>query len=122
VQQYGQVVFGCNSANERIEVAFVRVRKPDGTVVATSPASVQDLTAPVQRVAPVYTDFRQKHVTVESLRPGDTLQFRLVTTVRIPRSRRGTSGASTRSRRTGETRRARLTDIGSLCTRGVPEC
>ena len=81
VQQYGQLVFGYNSANERADVAFVRVRKADGSVVATPPEAVQDLSAPVQRVAPIYTDFRQKHVTVQSLRPGDVLEFSVVTTI-----------------------------------------
>jgi len=81
VQQYGQLVFGYNSANERAEIGFVRVRKPDGSVVMTAPASVQDLSSPVQRVAPVYTDFRQKHVTVQSLRPGDILEFSMVTSI-----------------------------------------
>lgn len=81
VQQWGQLMFGYNAANERLDVQFVRVRKPDGSIVTTSPDAVQDLTAPVQRVAPVYTDFRQKHVTVEGLRPGDTLEFTVVTIV-----------------------------------------
>jgi transglutaminase-like putative cysteine protease len=81
VQQYGQLVFGYNSANERAEIPFVRVRKPDGTVVATPSDSVQDLSAPVQRIAPVYTDFRQRHVTVQSLRPGDILEFSVVRSI-----------------------------------------
>ena len=34
-----------------------------------------------ERVAPIYTDFRQKHVTVQSLRPGDTLEFSVVTPI-----------------------------------------
>ena len=76
--------FGYNSANERPEIAFVRVRKMDGTVVATSPESVQDLSSPVQRVAPIYTDFRQKHITVQSLRPGDTLEFSVMTEIHTP--------------------------------------
>lgn len=84
VQQYGQLIFGYNSANERLEIAAVSVRKPDGTVVQTPAESVQDLSAPVQRVAPIYTDFRQKHVTVQSLRPGDTLEFSLVARVHTP--------------------------------------
>lgn len=84
VQQYGQIVYGYNSANERADIAFVRVRKPDGSVIATPPDAVQDLTAPVQRVAPIYTDFRQKHVTVQSLRPGDVLEFSVVTTIHTP--------------------------------------
>jgi tetratricopeptide (TPR) repeat protein len=81
VQQYGQIVFGYNSANERADVAFVRVHKPDGSVIATSPDAVQDLSAPVERIAPIYTDFRQKHVTVQSLRPKDVLEFSVVTTI-----------------------------------------
>jgi hypothetical protein len=44
--------------------------------VVTAPLdAVQDVTSPVEREAPVYTDFRQKHVTVASLRPGETLEF-----------------------------------------------
>jgi tetratricopeptide (TPR) repeat protein/transglutaminase-like putative cysteine protease len=81
VQQFGQLVFGYNSANERTEIASVRVRKPDGTVVVTPPEAVQDLSSPVERIAPIYTDFRQKHVTVQSLRPGDVLEVSVVTTI-----------------------------------------
>ncbi len=81
VQQWGQVVIGYNAATERLEIPFVRVRKADGTVVETPPQSVQELSSPVERIAPVYTDFRQKHVTVQSLRPGDTLEFSVVMTI-----------------------------------------
>ncbi len=31
VQQWGQIQFGYNSANERVEIAYVRVIKADGT-------------------------------------------------------------------------------------------
>ena len=81
VQQLGQVVLGYNAASERLDIPFVRVRKADGTVVTTPSDSVQDLSSPVQRVAPVYTDFREKHVTVQSFRPGDTLEVSVVTTI-----------------------------------------
>ncbi|HYT75337.1 MAG TPA: DUF3857 domain-containing protein [Vicinamibacterales bacterium] len=81
VQQWGQIVVGYSAATEKLDVPFVRVRKADGSVVETPASSIQDLTSPVQRVAPVYTDFRQKHVTVQSLRPGDTLEFSIVTTI-----------------------------------------
>src|SRR5262245_5747767 len=33
VQAWGQLVLGYNSANEKIEIDFVRVKKPDGTTV-----------------------------------------------------------------------------------------
>lgn len=87
VQQWGQLPLGYNAATERIEILFVRVRKADGTIVTVPPDAVQDLSSPVQSVAPVYTDFRQKHVTVPSLRPGETLEFSTVTSVHMPLAR-----------------------------------
>jgi tetratricopeptide (TPR) repeat protein/transglutaminase-like putative cysteine protease len=81
VQRWGQLILGYNAANESIAIDYVRVRKADGTTIATPASAVQDLSAPVQRIAPVYTDFRQKHVTVASFRPGDTLEADVVFTV-----------------------------------------
>ena len=57
---------------------FVRVRKADGTVVSATASDIQDLSAPLAREAPIYTDLRQKHITVPGLRPGDTLEYRIV--------------------------------------------
>jgi len=80
VQQWGQLVFGYSSANEKLDVAYVRVKKADGRTVTASPDSIQDLTAAVARFAPMYTDYREKHITVPALRPGDTLEYSIVTT------------------------------------------
>jgi len=84
VQQFGQLVFPYSSANERLDFNFVRVRKPDGTVIDASASDVQDLSAPVTQAAPVYTDLRQKHVTVRGLRPGDVLEYDIVATMHTP--------------------------------------
>ncbi|MGC2649149.1 MAG: DUF3857 domain-containing protein, partial [Candidatus Sulfotelmatobacter sp.] len=81
VQQWGQLQLGYNSANESMEIAYVRVIKKDGSVVKTGKDDIQDLSAPVEHEAPVYTDYRQKHVTVPGLRPGEVLEYDLVTTV-----------------------------------------
>lgn len=81
VQQWGQLQLGYNSANERVEIAYVRVLKQDGSVVKAGDDAVQDLSAPVEREAPVYTDYRQKHVTVPGLRPGEVLEYDVVTVV-----------------------------------------
>src|SRR6202042_3768488 len=70
VQQWGQLQEGYNSANESMEIAYVRVIKKDGSVVKAGSDDIQDLSAPVEHEAPVYTDYRQKHVTVPGLRPG----------------------------------------------------
>ncbi len=84
VQQLGQLALGYNSSSEKMNVDYVRVHKPDGSVVEAGPDSVQDLSAPVEREAPVYTDFRQKHVTVPGLRPGDTFEYKVTTQVHTP--------------------------------------
>lgn len=84
VQIWGQLVFGYNASTERLDIEYVRVHKADGTVITAAPDSVQDLTSPVQQQAPVYTDFRQKHVTVPGLRPGETLEYFIVGTTHTP--------------------------------------
>ena len=80
VQQWGQLVFGYSSANEKLDINYVRVKKADGRTVTASADAVQDLTAGVARFAPMYTDYREKHITVPALRPGDTLEYSIVTT------------------------------------------
>jgi tetratricopeptide (TPR) repeat protein len=84
VQQWGQLQVGYNSANERVEIPYVRVLKEDGSIVKAADDAVQDLSAPVEREAPVYTDYRQKHITVPGLRPGEVLEYDLVTVVHTP--------------------------------------
>ena len=86
IQKVGQLVFDYNAANESVEIRNVRVIKPDGTIVTTGsgPESVQDLSAPVAREAPMYTDARQKHVTVAGLGVGDFLEYDVVTTTSKP--------------------------------------
>jgi tetratricopeptide (TPR) repeat protein/transglutaminase-like putative cysteine protease len=84
VQQWGQIQIGYNSANERVEIGYVRVIKADGSVVKAGDDAVQDLSAPVEREAPVYTDYRQKHITVPGLRPGEVLEYDTVTVIHTP--------------------------------------
>ncbi len=84
VQQWGQLQEGYNSANERVEIPYVRVLKEDGTVVKAGDDAVQDLSAPIEHEAPVYTDYRQKHITVPGLRPGEVLEYDMVTVIHTP--------------------------------------
>lgn len=84
VQAFGQLRLGYNSANDRLDIGYVRVIKPDGSVITAGPDAIQDLTGPVQQIAPVYTDYREKHVTVPGLRPGDVLEAQINTTFHTP--------------------------------------
>ncbi len=84
VEEFGQLVFGYSSATEKLEVEYVRVRKSDGRVVETPEATAQDFAPDVLREAPMYSDYRQRHISVAALQPGDTLEYRTVIRVLTP--------------------------------------
>src|SRR5271156_3352546 len=74
----GQLIFQYNALDEQVEIRSVRVLKPDGAIVTAGPETVQDLSAPVAREAPMYTDARQKQVTVPGLAAGDVVEYDVV--------------------------------------------
>jgi TonB family protein len=84
VDKLGQLIFNYNSANERLEIPYVRVIKPDGKIIISGLDTVQDLSAPVAMQAPMYSDARQKHVTVSGLAAGDILEYSSVNTTVKP--------------------------------------
>src|ERR1700722_8187423 len=84
VEEFGQLVFGYSSAIEKLEVEYVRVRKPDGQVIVTPQSTAQDFAPDVLREAPMYSDYRQRHISVAALQPGDTLEYRTVTRLITP--------------------------------------
>lgn len=84
VRRWEVPTFSYQSANESVEVDYVRVIKPDGSVVVTPPENVQDMPAAITREAPFYSDLKEKHVSVKGLGVGDILEFRTVTLVTKP--------------------------------------
>jgi transglutaminase-like putative cysteine protease/tetratricopeptide (TPR) repeat protein len=84
VEEFGQLVFGYSSATEKLDIEYVRVRKPDGQVVVTPESTAQDFAPDVLKEAPMYSDYRQRHISVAALQPGDTLEYRTVTRVITP--------------------------------------
>jgi len=75
VQHWGLLNFPFQSATQTLEIDYVRVRKPDGTLLTTPPDNVQDLDAEITRSAPFYSDLREKHVAVKGLGKGDMLEY-----------------------------------------------
>lgn len=84
VERYGQLVFGYSSATEKLTVDYVRVRKPGGEVIDTPAANAQDFAPEVLRSAPMYSDYRERHITVAGLRPGDTLEYHTTNVIATP--------------------------------------
>jgi tetratricopeptide (TPR) repeat protein/transglutaminase-like putative cysteine protease len=79
VQQYGQLIFGYSSATEKLVIDYVRVRKPGGEVITTPDSTAQDFAPEFLESAPMYSDFRQRHITVVGLHPGDVLEYHTTT-------------------------------------------
>jgi TonB family protein len=84
VQKIGQLIFPYNGANERVEVKSLKVIKPDGTQLTAGSEAVVDVSSPVVQEAPMYTDARQKHVSVPGLSVGDIVEYDVVTRVFEP--------------------------------------
>ena len=66
VQRYGVLTFPYQDATENVEIVYVRVRKPDGTLIATPADNIQDMPSDITRQAPFYSDLHEKHVAVPS--------------------------------------------------------
>ena len=84
VKQFGLLVYPYMGSFEKLEVVYVRVKKPDGTVIETPTSDAQELASEVSRAAPMYTDQKEKHIAVKSLGAKDVLEFRLRWTLQTP--------------------------------------
>lgn len=77
VDSFGILRFGYPQANSSLEIVYLRVLKADGTVVETPPDTAQDMPTDASRVAPMYSDLREKHIAVRGLAPGDTIEYQI---------------------------------------------
>lgn len=84
LRQLGVLSFSYSSANEEIKVEYVRVRKPDGSIVATPDSGIVDTTAEIAISAPTYSDLRQKQVPVKGLGVGDVVEYSVRSSQRKP--------------------------------------
>lgn len=84
LQSMSVLNFPYASDNQRLEIVYARVRKPDGSVVETPVSDAQDQPAQVTMIAPMYSDLHMKQLPVRSLAVGDKLEFQLRLTQRQP--------------------------------------
>lgn len=77
VKAMAVLTFTYTAQNQQVDIAYVRVVKPDGSVVVTPDYNVQDLPADITREAPMYSDIHQKHVAVRGLGVGDILEYKM---------------------------------------------
>jgi tetratricopeptide (TPR) repeat protein len=77
VRLLGVITIPYAAQNEHPEVVYLRVRKKDGSLVQTPPEDAQDMPSQVSRIAPFYSDLKEKQIPVKSLSPGDTLEYQV---------------------------------------------
>ena len=82
IQQLGQLIFGYSSGTEDLRVDYVRVRKSNGQVMETPASTAQDLAPEILQEAPMYSDYRQRHISVVGLSIGDVLEYHTITQVK----------------------------------------
>jgi Domain of Unknown Function with PDB structure (DUF3857) len=84
LQSLAVLSFPYASGNQRLDIVYARVRKPDGTVVETPVTDAQDQPAQVTQIAPMYSDLHLKQIPIRSLAVGDKLEFQTRLTQQQP--------------------------------------
>jgi hypothetical protein len=80
-RQFARLNFDFNRAFEQIEIPLVRITHPSGGTADVLPSAITDTPNPAVVNAPAYQDVRVKSVRILGLAPGDTLEYRVITTV-----------------------------------------
>ena len=78
--QFARLAFDYNRAFQQIEFPLVRVTHSGGGTADILPSAVSDQPNPAVVNAPAYQDVRVKSLRILGLAPGDTLEYRVVTT------------------------------------------
>ena len=75
LKQVGVLNIPFAAGTQRLEIAYARVRRPDGTVIETQVDQAIEMPSQVTTAAPFYSDLKQMQLPVRSLRVGDTLEW-----------------------------------------------
>jgi transglutaminase-like putative cysteine protease len=74
-ERWGEQTFGYTAGDERLTVNWIKVVRPDGSVISDKPTHEQESLAPVALEAPVYTDAKVRRVSIGGIAPGTLLDF-----------------------------------------------
>jgi len=80
VRQFARVNFDYNRSFQSIEIPLVHITHPGGGTADILPSAITDNPNPAVVNAPAYQDVRVKSVRILGLAPGDTLEYRIITT------------------------------------------
>ena len=74
-ERWGEQVFSYSSTHEKLTVNWIRVLKPDGTVISDKPTHEQESDSPAALDAPVYSDVKLHRATLGGVAPGVLVDY-----------------------------------------------
>ncbi|HYF38421.1 MAG TPA: DUF3857 and transglutaminase domain-containing protein [Gemmatimonadales bacterium] len=75
VQDYAEHEFSYAPAHQVLTVNWIRVVRPDGTVVSEAPVQVQEADVPAALVDPVYSDTKVRRYSLSGVTPGTIVDW-----------------------------------------------
>lgn len=83
-EEWGERTFSYSSGREKLTINWIKVLKPDGTVISDKPTHEQESLAPVSLDAPVYSDEKIHRVTLGGVAPGTIIDYSVTTETTHP--------------------------------------
>jgi uncharacterized protein DUF3857 len=80
-RQFSRLGFAYNRAFQQVEIPLVRVSHANGGISEILPSAIADAPNPAVQDFPAYHDVRVKSVRILGLQNGDTIEYRVVTTL-----------------------------------------
>ena len=75
VERWGEQSFTYVRGRERLTVNWIRVLRPNGSLISAEPTHEQESLAPVALQAPVYSDARVRRATLGGVAPGTLVDY-----------------------------------------------
>jgi len=75
VERWAEFSFSYEPRHERLTVNWVRVVKPDGTVLSDKPGMAQDADVPAPMNDPVYVEQKVRRMSLANVRPGTLVDY-----------------------------------------------
>lgn len=79
VEDWAEQSFSYDAGREKLRINWVRVVKPDGTVISDGPSHRQESSSPVAMSAPVYSDSKVIRLTLAGVAPGTIVDYSFTT-------------------------------------------
>ncbi len=74
-EQWGERAIAYNTSRQRLTINWMRVLRPNGTVISERPLHVVESIAPVAQEAPVYSDTRVRQFTLSGVAPNTIIDL-----------------------------------------------